>query len=39
MFRLMDEPHNFHADDLHAALTAALLLACSVNLLIFYAAL
>jgi hypothetical protein len=39
MFRLMNALHNFHAGDLHAALTAALLLACSVNLFVFYSAL
>jgi hypothetical protein len=39
MFQLMNALHNFYAGNLHAALTAVLLLACSVNIFIFYSAL
>jgi hypothetical protein len=39
MFPFMKTPRHIHADDVQAVLTTALLLACSVNLLIFYSAL
>jgi hypothetical protein len=39
MFPFMEVLRHIHADDVHAALATTLLLACSVNLLIFYSAL
>jgi hypothetical protein len=39
MFPFMKALRHIHADDVQAALTTALLLACSINLLIFYSAL
>jgi hypothetical protein len=39
MFPLMKSLRHIHAHDVLAALTTALLLGCSVNLLIFYSAL
>jgi hypothetical protein len=39
MFPFMEPLRHIHADDVHAALTTALLLACSINLFIFCSAL